>query len=113
ALDDVPAHADDPQRHRQPPGQLAAIITRGRRGCKHGTAISLACPRLALRTAATTRPSPPVEVERHDMIAFQPRLIPDMPPGWRQPPQAKEMPLPAVREELPRGPGILERDHGH
>src|SRR5207247_11167585 len=32
ALDDVPAHADDPQRHRQPPGQPAAILTRGRRG---------------------------------------------------------------------------------
>ena len=45
ALDDIPAHADDPQRHRQPPGQPAAIFTRDRRGRKHGTAISLACRR--------------------------------------------------------------------
>ena len=30
APNDIPAHADDPQRHRQPPGQPAAIITRGR-----------------------------------------------------------------------------------
>jgi hypothetical protein len=36
-----------------------------------------------------------------------------MPPGRRQPLQAREMPLPAVREELPRGQGILERDPGH
>jgi hypothetical protein len=47
------------------------------------------------------------------MIAFQPRLIPDMPPGRRKPPQAREMPLPAVRQELPRGQRILERDPGH
>ena len=30
ALDDIPAHADDPQRHRQPPGQPTAIFTPGR-----------------------------------------------------------------------------------
>ena len=35
ALDDIPAHADDPQRHRQPPGQPAAILTRGRRARKN------------------------------------------------------------------------------
>src|SRR6266571_2720144 len=29
APDDIPAHANDPQRHRQPPGQPAAIVTPG------------------------------------------------------------------------------------
>ena len=36
ALDDIPAHADDPQRHRQPPGPPAAIFTRDPRGRKDG-----------------------------------------------------------------------------
>src|SRR6266568_141395 len=44
ALDDIPAHADDPERHRQPPGRHAAIFTRHRRGRKHGTAIPLTWP---------------------------------------------------------------------
>jgi hypothetical protein len=36
-----------------------------------------------------------------------------MPPGRRQPPQAGKVPLPAVRQELPRRQRILERDPGH
>src|SRR3954466_689010 len=37
ALDDIPARADDPQRHRRPPAQPVAILTRVRLGGKDGT----------------------------------------------------------------------------
>src|SRR5207344_3450745 len=62
ALDDIPAHADDPQRHRQPPGQPAAIFTRGRAGRKDGTSTNhaeAALPVQASRPTSSTPSRPP------------------------------------------------------
>ena len=49
-----------------------------------------------------------VEVQQHQVIPLQPRLVTDMPPGRGQPPPAREMTLPARPAERADGNGILE-----
>jgi hypothetical protein len=44
------------------------------------------------------------------VIAFKPRLEPDMPPRRRKPPRPREVPLPPVRGELSCRKDIFERD---
>ena len=50
-----------------------------------------------------------VEVQQHQVIPLQPRLVTDMPPGRGQPPPAREMPLPPRPPERAGRPGILEQ----
>ena len=54
-----------------------------------------------------------VEVQQHRVIAFQPRLEPDMPARSRQPPHPREMPLTPVRGKIPDRHSALEHHPGN
>ena len=54
-----------------------------------------------------------VEVQRHDVITFQPRLVPGHAGPSSPATTSPAGPLPAIRQELPHGQGILERDPRH
>jgi hypothetical protein len=54
-----------------------------------------------------------IEVQQDRVIAFQPRFEPDMAVHRRSPVQARKMPLPAVRRELPNRRHTLKRRVGY
>jgi hypothetical protein len=49
-----------------------------------------------------------IEVQQHQVITLQPRLVADVPPGRGQPPPAREMPLAPRPPERADRDGILE-----
>ena len=103
-----PAACSDPPAGSRPPPP-----SRPPGGRRSPARANPACPRhrsSAARTAATRCPTTAGSKSKsHQVIAFQPRLKPDMAAGRRRPPQPAQMPLALPGGEPTHRTAVLER----